>query len=321
MSEKVLVTGGGGYVGSVLVPMLLERGYVVRVLDNFIFRQESFFRNLVKDYGDKVEILKGDVRDRNVLSKALDNVEFIIHLAALVGELAFRKNLVFGKETNTDSTYLLNSLRSKNQFLIFTSTTSIYGENLGICDETSSVNPRMEYALSKAEAEKRILNSEKGNFIILRPATAYGLSPRIRLDLLPNEFVYKAIFDKKLLIYEPNKRRTFVNVYDLASAIFFLLDNFIKMKDEVFNIGSEELNMTKMEVALVVKKILDYELVLVDDVKDPDQRDFEVSYKKLRSFGFNVKINLENGLRDLAEVLKNKTDKYIFGVNYLLKFD
>lgn len=297
---KILVTGGAGYVGSILTPLLLDKGYLVRVVDSLIYNQNTLFPCFIND---NFEFLKGDVRDEELMPGAIKDVNFIIHLAAIVGEPACRKDLKLCYSVNSSGTELINKLRSAEQKIIFTSTGSVYGKVKGICTEESPLNPlTSDYSKSKLSAEKLI--AQKGNYIIYRFATGFGLSPRLRLDLLINDFVYRAIKDKVNILYEADAKRTFIHVRDMARSLIFAVENFENMKNQAYNVGSEKLNITKRELAEKIKGKVDYYLDFAEFGEDRDLRDYEVSYQKIRSKGFETIVDLDKGLNELITGFK-----------------
>ena len=297
MAKNILVTGGSGFIGSILVPLLLEQGNFVRVVDNLMFNQFT----LASCYlNDNFDFLKGDIRDKKLIVKALKDIDFIIHLAAIVGEPACRKDPSFCYSVNLKGTDLITELMNDSQKIIFASTGTVYGKVEGVCSENSPLNPLFsDYSISKQKSEKLIM--KKDNYIIYRFATGFGLSPRIRLDLMINDFVYQAIKNEVLIVYEGDAKRSFIHVRDLARALVFAVENFQNMRNEVYNIGSEKLNNTKREIAQKIKEKVNYYLDFVDFVKDPDQRDYEVSYAKIRKKGFEVGIDLNSGIDELIK--------------------
>lgn len=294
--KKILVTGGAGYVGSVLVPELLRKGYTVRVLDNLMYNSTSLLPYFIFD---TFEFIKGDIRDEGVVKEAVDGVDCIIHLAAIVGAPACNKDRRLAEEVNVGGSANIDKARSRSQAVIYASTGSNYGAVDGICTEETPLNPLSVYGITKTRAEQRFMDT--GNTIGYRFATAFGLSPRLRLDLLPNDFTFQALKNGSLVVYEKLFKRTFIHVYDMARSFLFAVENFDRMKDEVYNVGNEQMNYTKEEVALKIKERVDYYLYFAEVGSDPDKRDYEVSYEKIREKGFETSITLEKGLDELIK--------------------
>lgn len=300
-TKRVLITGGGGYVGSVLLSLLLKKGYSVRVIDDLIFGQ-----NPPAVHSNRFQFIKGRVGNEKILSAALKDVEIIVHMAALVGEPACRKNPELCYEINEGETARLNNVRGALP-LIFISTSSIYGETTGrVCFEDSTrPKPVLPYARSKYKAEQII--KESGNCIILRPATAFGISPRMRLDLLINEFVFRALKDKYLELYKPDFARTFIHVRDFTRAILMMVEKFNDFEGQVFNLGANEMNVTKKEVVSLIRSQLEFELKIVPG-SDIDRRNFIVNYDKIRKTGFDIQISLKDGINELIEGCEHLED-------------
>ncbi len=293
---RILVTGGGGYVGSVLVGQLLERGYTVRVLDNLMFRQTSllpFFSHKNFDF------THGDIRDAHTLKEALRGVDFIVHLAAIVGAPICNADPALAESVNYEGTVLIDSLRSSEQPIIFASTGSNYGAVDGVCTEETELRPLSVYGVTKTKAEQHLVNS--GNMIGYRFATAFGISPRLRLDLLPNDFVFQALRTGNLIVYEKHVRRTFIHVVDMARAIIHAIENYDTMKNNIYNVGNETLNATKEDVARLVQSKISFYLHFAEIDSDPDKRDYEVSYEKIRKTGFETSITLEEGINEMIK--------------------
>lgn len=292
---KILVTGGAGYIGSLLVPALLNHGWSVRVLDNLSFNQTSLLPFFIHD---TFEFIRGDIRDIETVKKAVDGVDIIIHLAAIVGAPACKKNEQLAVEVNHYGTANINKARDISQKMFYASTGSVYGKVDGICTEDLPLKPLSTYGETKLRAEVEVM--DKGNSVAYRFATAFGLSSRLRLDLLPNYFVFNALKNKYLVIYDKDFKRTFIHVKDIIDAYIFGIENFDSIKNEVYNIGSKKMNKTKEEIALMVKEQLPFELYTADKgIPDPDQRDYEVSYQKISSHGFDTKISFEKGIREM----------------------
>jgi nucleoside-diphosphate-sugar epimerase len=299
-SKRILVTGGAGYVGSVLVPELLNRGYSVRVVDSLMYNHHPSLLTCFLD--SRFEFRKGDIRDAAFLREALNDVDAIIHLAAIVGEPACRKNPELCYAVNQQGTALLNSLKSPDQKLIFASTGSVYGKVEGICTEEVALNPVSDYGISKLAAERII--TTRGNYIIYRFATAFGLAHSLRLDLLVNDFVWRALKEKTIIVYEANFRRTFIHVRDMAESLIFAFENFDRMKNNIYNVGHESMNFTKADIAKKIQSKVNFHLHFADFGADPDQRNYEVSYAKIRAAGFETKISLEQGIDEMVNGLQ-----------------
>lgn len=296
MSEvkKVLVTGGAGYVGSLLVPALLEAGKHVRVVDNLMYDSMTLltcFRH------PGFEFVKADLTEEGVVAKAVQDVDAIVHLAAIVGYPACKKNPQLAWNVNVEVSRALLRERRKDQAIIHASTGSNYGAVDGICTEETPLNPLTEYGETKTLAEREML--EAGNSVVFRFATAFGLSPRVRLDLLPNDFVYQAIHNRQLIVYQRHVRRTFIHVWDMARSFMFALDNLDRLRDQVYNVGHESMNYTKEDIARAIHKKQPYYLHFAEIGEDPDKRDYEVSYEKIRKVGFETSITLSQGLDEL----------------------
>src|SRR3989344_1656891 len=252
---KILITGGAGFVGSTLVPLLLQEGFDVTVVDNLMYHQHSLLGSALNK---NFHFTLGDIRDEAVIKPAIRNADVIIHLAAIVGEPACRMHPDLAKSVNLQASKVLNNLRSKNQTLIFASTGSNYGKVDDICTEETPLNPLSLYGITKTEAEKIFL--AKGNCVIYRFATGFGISPRLRLDLLPNDFTYKAVHERNLIVYEKDYRRTFIHIKDMAKAFAFALAHLPEMKDNVFNVGHESMNLPQQDLANKIKEKIDFYL-------------------------------------------------------------
>lgn len=296
--KKILITGGAGYVGTTLIDLLLKNGYKVRCLD--ILRSGPF--GIIHFFANKnFEFVKGDVRDKKTAAQCLKGIEAVIHLAAIVGYPACRKEPELSQDINVNGTrVLVRQIKGKIP-VIFASTGSTYGKMLEkICTETTLLNPLSSYSCQKAEAEEIVKKNKK--FVIYRFATGFGVSPKMRLDLLPNDFTFKAVRDRGLIVYEKKFMRTFIHVRDMARALLFALKNYDRMKGEIYNVGSNKMNYSKEDICLIIKKKVDYYLHFAEISQDPDQRDYIVSYDKLEKLGFKTKISMEEGIEELIKV-------------------
>lgn len=297
--NKILITGGAGYVGIPLVRLLLSKGYSVRILDNLVFGGVGLIPFISNP---RFEIIKDDIRGKGVLEKALDGVNAVVHLCAIVGFPACRKEPKLSREINVTATKKLVDLCAKKIPIIFASTGSNYGKMLeDICTETSKLNPLSEYGHQKTKGESIVKGNE--NFVIYRFATAFGVSPRMRLDLLINDFVYKAVVEKSVIVYEKHFLRTFIHVEDMARSFLFALEHFDKMNGEVYNVGDETMNFSKEDVCLMIKENISFYLHFAEIGKDLDQRNYLVSYEKIKKVGFRTKINLKQGIKELIKVM------------------
>ncbi|NHI94805.1 MAG: NAD(P)-dependent oxidoreductase [Candidatus Lokiarchaeota archaeon] len=294
---KILITGGAGYIGSLLNTALLKKGYKVRVLDNLMYGQITLLEHFINK---NFEFIKGDIRDQEVVEKALKGVDLIIHLAAIVGAPACQKDKKLAEEINFQGTVNINDSRKESQKIIYASTGSVYGALNEICSEESITNPTSIYGKTKLKAEQYIIQTK--NAVCYRFATAFGLSPRLRLDLLLNYFVFQAVKNKYIVLYDKDVKRTFIHVSDIVRSFIFGIERFDEIKNEVYNIGSENLNFTKEEIVMEIRKNLNFELYYADKgLPDPDQRNYEVSYKKIGQKGFETKIFLEEGICELIK--------------------
>jgi len=296
---KVLITGGAGYVGTSVIPILLANNYEVIVYDNLMFGGDAifpFFRN--KNFS----FIKGDIRDKAKLSEAVKDADVVIHLAAIVGFPACRKEPDLAKTVNVDGTKNLIDVASKDQLIIYGSTGSNYGAVEDICTEESPLNPLSLYGQTKTLAEKMILENRKA--IAWRFATAFGVSARLRLDLLINDFTYKAITQGYLVVYEKHFMRTFIHVHDMGRVFLFGIENQDKMVNNVYNVGNEKMNYSKEDVCNMIKEKTDAYIHYADIGEDADKRNYVVSYDKITALGYETSISVEEGIDELVNALK-----------------
>ena len=308
--SKILITGGAGYIGSMLCTRLLEQGHFVTTIDLLKYDKSSlnhlyFYKNF--------NLIKEDIRKKNLMKKLIKEHEFIIPLAALVGAPLCDKYKKDAVSTNRDSITSLCKLVKKKNKIIYLTTNSGYGigEKGKYCDENSPLNPISLYGKTKCEAEE-IIRSKIKNYVCFRLATVFGYSYRMRSDLLVNNFVYTAVKKRKLNLFEPNFRRNFIHVRDVVNAIIFTIKNFDKLKDNVFNLGLSSANISKIKLARKIKKQLkNLKIKVIENRKDPDKRDYFVSNKKIENKGFKAKISLEEGISELIHNFTNDNKKVI----------
>ena len=293
---KILVTGGAGFIGSVLTPMLLADGYRVRVYDNLMFGLGGIF-GCFND--PKFEFVEGDIRDKDALKRAVDGCDAIVHLASIVGFPACKQDPDMAQEVNVTGTRILTEVIDDNVPLIFASTGSVYGKLSEICTEESPAEPLTIYGKSKLKAENWVRRRE--NSAILRFATCFGISPRMRLDLLVNDFCFKAIKERNLIVYEKDYKRTFLYISDMARFFVFTIENFHDMRGEIFNVGDKRMNCSKEEIAEIIKRKTDYYLHYVksNDFHDEDERNYVVDYSKINDLGFTTEVSIEQGVDKL----------------------
>lgn len=295
--ETILVTGGAGYLGSILVPTLLQQGYKVRVVDNFFFDQNSLMDVAANPNFD---IVRGDVRDERTIKDALKGVDIIIPLAALVGAPLCKLDPLATKTINFDAVKLIGDLASKDQRMLYPTTNSGYGigEQGKFCTEESPLRPISLYGETKVEAEKYVL--DRGNGITFRLATVFGASPRMRIDLLVNEFVYRAYKDRFIVVFEGHFKRNFIHIRDVAGAFLHGIKNFDTMKNEPYNVGLSEANLSKLELCAAIKQELpDFVYMEAPIGEDPDKRDYIVSNEKLEKTGWRPNHSLQMGIQEL----------------------
>jgi len=312
--ENVLVTGGAGYIGSVLVRHLLEQGYTVTCLDDIRYGQNSL---TVFSDNPNFNFIFGDVRDEQLLTKIILDFDVIIPLAAIVGMPASNARPDEAKSINTNSIELINNLRSPRQKIIFPNTNSGYGAKSGAiyCTEETPLEPISLYGKTKVEAEKTITSSGK-DFIILRLATVFGFSPRMRTDLLVNDFVFKAMTDGYIVIYEKDFKRNYIHIKDVARCFEYCIRNFDSMKNQVYNVGLSEANISKAELAEKIKRhIPKFDIVYREIGEDPDKRNYIVSNEKIEKTGFKPMFSIDDGIKELIKcyplLLKNNPFKNV----------
>lgn len=300
--KKILVTGGCGYIGTTLIPFLLENKNQVTVYDSLIFNNGDKLIPFISNKNFK--FVKGDIRDKSSIKEEINKNDIIIHLAALVGfPICREKGEKESFDVNYNGTKIIVDNLSKDQYILFGSTGSNYGEvKEGVCTEETPLNPLSIYGKSKTEAEKVILNFE--NSTAFRFATAFGISPRLRLDLLINDLTYKSATEGYAVIYESHFMRTFIHVKDIGRIFIHSIKNHKKMKNNVYNVGSDEMNYSKKQICEIIQHQLPQTYFNYADVgEDVDKRNYIVSYDKIKNTGYKTTIGVEEGIKELIKAV------------------
>jgi nucleoside-diphosphate-sugar epimerase len=296
---KILVTGCAGYVGTSTIPALLDEGWEVIGFDNLMFGGNQ----LLGFYKHKnFTFIQGDVTNKEEVKKVISGVDIIIHLAAIVGFPACERNPELTKAVNVMGTKNIVESASKDQLILFGSTGSNYGAVDDICTEETPLNPLSLYAETKTTAEQIVLQS--GNAIAYRFATAFGVSPRMRLDLLVNDFVNKLFRDGYLVVYEKRFLRTFIHVTDMAASFVFAIKNMESMRGNVYNVGDESMNYTKGEICEIINEHVSGLIHYAEVGSDADKRNYQVSFERIKKLGFTSTISLNEGVSEIASCVK-----------------
>ncbi len=294
--QNILVTGGAGYKGIVLVTKLLERGHRVTILDNFMFG----YNPILHIVGHRnLSVVPLDIR--NISGEAVKGYDTVFHLAGISGMPACAANPNSAETINIEASRRLVAAMSEEQLLIYASTTSFYGASGSECDENTPVQPVSIYGRTKYEAERIIM--QRKNSIALRFATVFGVSPKMRDDLLVNDFCYKAVHERSVVLFAAASKRTFVHIEDAINGYLFALDHAGQMRGQVFNVGDECLNFSKEDIAQAIHKYVNYEIIL-SSLPDQDTRNFLTSFKKIRDLGYKATRTLDEGVRDLVKLYK-----------------
>jgi nucleoside-diphosphate-sugar epimerase len=299
MPLHVLVTGGTGYLGSILSEHLLDAGYRVTGVDRLLWNQNGPFHLCANP---DFQFVYGDVRDESLMGRLVKEADVIIPLAAVVGASACDSDPLLAESTNLGAIKLINRLRSKNQPVIYPNTNSGYGTTTGemYCTEETPLEPISIYGRTKVEAEQELLGSP--NTVALRLATVFGMSPRMRLDLLVNHFVYCALTDGYIVIFEQHFKRNYIHVRDVADAFLHTIKNFSAMQGKAYNAGLDKGNLSKGELALKIKQhVPRFHIEFSEVGKDPDKRNYVVSNQRLREAGFEASRSLDDGIRELIK--------------------
>jgi len=296
---KILVTGAAGYIGSTLIPMLLEQNHDVVAVDNFMYDQSPL---LDMCWRKNFDIVRGDSRDMDLMKRLMAKADAIIPLACLTGAPLCKADPVGATTINRDAIVNMLELKSKSQMMIYPCTNSGYGiGEAGMhCTEESPLNPITLYGKVKVEAEKALLDS--GHCVTFRFATVFGMSPRMRLDLLVNDFVYRAINDRAVVLFEAHFKRNYLHVRDAANAFIHTMTNYEKMKGEPYNVGLSEANLSKEELCIAIQKEIPQFTYLIAPVgEDPDKRNYIISNEKIEKTGYKAKVSLMDGIRELKK--------------------
>ncbi|MBS0183284.1 MAG: SDR family oxidoreductase [Nitrospira sp.] len=299
MSYNILVTGGAGYLGSIMVPDLLQSGHKITVLDSFMYKQASL--NHVCHHPN-FSVVKGDIRIERVMASLIKKADIVIPLAALVGAPMCSQDPVGATTVNHDAIILMLKLLSKQQMVLMPTTNSAYGtgDKNNFCTEESALNPISIYAKEKVAIEKELMQRE--NAISFRLATVFGMSPRMRIDLLVNDFTYRAVYDRFVVLFESSFKRNYVHVRDVSRVFQHGIANFDKMKGQIYNVGLSEANVSKRELCEhIQKQVPDFVFLDAPVGKDPDQRNYIVSNAKIEATGFKPMYSLDAGISDLVK--------------------
>ena len=296
---KILITGAAGYLGSIVVPKMLSEGHSVTALDNFMYNQTPL---LDCCHNKKLTVIRGDARDEDLVKKLVKGSDAIFPLACLTGAPLCAKEPAQAEAVILDALRLVLKHRGKDQIIIYPTTNSGYGvgEKGKHCTEETPLRTISLYGKLKVQAEREIL--ESGGGITLRLATAFGVSPRMRLDLLVNDFVYRAVYDRSVVIFEGHFKRNYIHVRDVARAFAHALKNFDRMKNEPYNVGLSDANLSKLELCQEIKKQLpEFYFVESKIGQDPDKRDYIVSNEKIEKTGFKPDVSLSAGIAELIK--------------------
>jgi len=299
---RVLVTGGAGYIGSILVGHLLRRGYRVTVVDDLRYRQAGLIQ-YCREQG--FDFVRGDVRDELLMRRLIADHDALIPLAAIVGMPACASDPLSATSVNRDAIVMLNRLRSRAQMVVYPCTNSGYGAKSGevYCTEETPLQPISLYGTTKVDAEKALLDSP--NTVTLRLATVFGVSARMRLDLLVNDFTFRAVTDRYLVLYEKDFKRNYLHIEDAAGAFCHVLDHFDEMRGEAYNVGLGAANLSKEELALEIKRFVPELLIQAAAIgSDPDKRNYVVSNEKIKKKGFEAQHSLEEGIQQLLKCFR-----------------
>jgi nucleoside-diphosphate-sugar epimerase len=296
---NVLVTGGAGYLGSILVPLLLKEGYSVTVLDNFLYQQTSLFDCC---HNTSLTIVNGDVRDQRLMDEVVPKADVLLPLACLTGAPICARDPSGAQAINFDAVRHMAELKSRDQLMVFPSTNSGYGigqDNI-YCDENTPLRPVSLYGRLKVEIESMLL--DRGDAVTFRFATLFGVSPRMRLDLLVNDFVHRAVSDGSIVLFEPHFKRNYLHVRDGARAFLHAIANYDNLIGRAFNVGLSDANLSKSELCDMIRRHVPNLCVLTADLReDPDKRNYVVSNSRIEATGFRTEFGLDAGIAELIK--------------------
>ena len=299
MSYQILVTGGAGYLGSIMVPELLRAGHKVTVIDNFMYGQNSL-AHVCND--PNFSVVNCDVRKDDVVLAHAKKADIVIPLAALVGAPICNRDPIGAKSINRDAVCALFKNLSKQQRILMPTTNSAYGtgDKNNFCNEESPLRPISLYAIDKVEVEQELMKRE--NSISFRLATVFGMSPRMRIDLLVNDFTYRAVYDRFVVLFEAHFKRNYIHIRDVTRVFLHGIDNFETMRGQIYNVGLSEANLSKFELCQVIKRHrTDFVFIESEVGKDPDQRNYIVSNEKIERTGYKPKYLLDDGVTELIK--------------------
>ena len=299
MSYNILVAGGAGYLGSTMVPELLNAGHNVTVLDNFMFGQNSLAHVC---HHPNFDVVRGDIRVEATMRSLMKSADIIIPLAALVGAPLCNKDPVGATTTNHDAIMMILRLLGKDQIVLMPTTNSAYGtgDESNFCTEESPLRPISQYAIEKVEIEKTLM--QHPNAVSFRLATVFGMSPRMRIDLLVNDFTYRAVYDRFVVLFESQFKRNYIHVRDVARVFLHAIAGYDKMKGQIYNVGLSDANVSKKELCQAIQKRLpDFVFMEAPVGKDPDQRNYIVSNAKIEATGFKPAYSLDCGIQELIK--------------------
>ena len=303
---NILVTGGAGYIGSILVPDLLSQGHTVTVLDNFMFKQASL--NHICAHKN-FHVVNGDIRKEEVIKPLLKQADVVIPLAALVGAPLCNKDDIAASTTNYHAIGMMLQNVHKSQIILMPTTNSAYGSggDNNFCTEETPLNPISSYAIAKVAVEQELMKHQ--NAVSFRLATVFGMSPRMRTDLLVNDLTYRAVYDGSVVLFESHFKRNYIHVRDISRVFTHAINNIDKMKGEIYNVGLSSANVSKMELCEKIKEHIPHFSIMEAAIrKDPDQRNYIVSNAKLEATGFNTQFTLDDGIVELIkgyQMIKN----------------